>query len=416
MNYRPRIIEAEVHHALSAAGAVLIQGPRSCGKTSTAAQIAQSEIRMDLLPDARGVVELAPESVLFGANPRLIDEWQVAPHIWNHVRHDVDSRGSKGLFILTGSAQPADDVTRHTGAGRILRLTMRPMTLSESGYSDGRVAFSEVLNGTQFQPVESGLNFGGAIDAICRGGWPALQSVDVAAALTVNRSYLEDVTRTDFELQIPARNRGRIEKLLQSLARNVGSDISLEKIAQEINADHSGPIKAETVASYVEKLRALMLVEHVDAYSTHLRSRTRVRVSPKRYFVDPSLAVAALGANASQLTMDLQTTGFLFENLVIRDLQVFAQALGGSVSHYRDANGLEVDAIVSAADGRWVAIEIKLGESAVDAAAANLLEFSQKIDTEKTSAPNRLAVITAGSKSYMRKDGVAVIAVGNLGL
>lgn len=416
MEYRKRIVDEQLSNALLVCGAVLIEGPRACGKTATAMQFAGSSANLDTDGDQRLIAENAPDVFLQGATPRLIDEWQIVKPIWNHIRREVDNRQAVGQFILTGSAQSSDDSITHSGAGRILRLRMRPMSLFESGFSNGQISLGSIFAEVPFKGALNQFNFLEVIDQVCIGGWPALIDKSVEAAQAILESYLEDVVRADFSsITDVAKDPEKIRRIIRSLARNVGSEIATSRLASEVGSIDLGNIKASTVETYLDVLRGLMIVEDLPAWPAHLRSRAVVRRSLKRYFVDPSLVAAALSATPAKLLKDLNAFGFLFENLVIRDLRIYAQSFGARVFHYRDSSGLEVDAIVEDKSGAWAAFEVKLGNSEIDKAAKNLLKLASQVDESKLGTPRLLAVVTAGSASYLRPDGVAVISIGTLG-
>ena len=400
---------------MSAVGAVVIEGPRACGKTATARQIAASEVLLDVDSNARAAIEVDPALVLDGPTPRLLDEWQIEPAIWNHVRRAIDDRSGPGQFILTGSAVPPDDITRHTGAGRISRLRMRPMSLFETGRSSGGISLSELLEGSVSPVADPGLSVAGLAKEIALGGWPGLRGRSVEDALLAVRDYLEEIARVDVgRVDGTQRDPSRVTRLLASLARNVATHAAATTLAEDTGGA-DGPLKDDTVREYLAALERLMVVEDQPAWAPHLRSKHRLRTASKRHFVDPSLAVAALGATPDRLLGDLNLLGFLFESLVVRDLRVYAQATGARVSQYRDSGGLEVDAIVEAGDGRWMAFEVKLGQGQIDAAAASLERFAARIDTARCGSPALLGVIVATGYGYRRKDGVAVIPIGALG-
>lgn len=415
MSYLPRTVDAELAAQLDAAGAVVIEGPKACGKTETARQIASSEVLLDVDANARQAVAVDPRLVLAGDTPRLIDEWQVEPTIWNHVRREIDDRSEPGQFILTGSAVPADDVTRHTGAGRITRLRMRPMSLFESGGSTGEVSVAELLAGGPAQASDPGLTVAALAREVSVGGWPGLRELPVESALRAVRGYLDEIRRVDIDRVDGARrDPEKVQQLLRSLARHVATHASLTTLAADTGGSE-GPLKRDTVSHYLEVLTRLMVVEDQPAWAPHLRSRARLRGAAKRHFVDPSLAVAALVSNPEGLLSDLELLGLLFESLVVRDLRVYAQAADAQVLQYRDSNGLEVDAIVRSADGRWAAFEVKLGPSQVDQGAANLKRFAALVDTKTGDGPAALAVVTGFGYGYARDDGVSVIPIGALG-
>jgi uncharacterized protein len=400
---------------MKAVGAVVIEGPKACGKTVTARQIAASEVLLDVDANARQAVGVDPGLVLEGPTPRLLDEWQIEPAIWNHVRRAVDDRSRPGQFILTGSAVPSDDITRHTGAGRIARLRMRPMSLFEVGRSSGTASMLDLLDGKASTGADPGLTIADLAEAIALGGWPGLQGIAVRDGLLAIRDYLDEIARVDVgRVDATSRDPGRVARLLQSLARNLATNAAATTLAKDAGGA-DGPLKDDTVRSYLAALERLMIVEDQPAWAPHLRSKHRLRTAPKRHFVDPSLAVAALRATPDRLLQDLNLFGFMFESLVVRDLRVYSQAADARVSHYRDSGGLEVDAIVEAGDGRWLALEVKLGQGQVDEAAANLLRFLARVDTAKCGSPALLGVIVATGYAYRRKDGVAVIPIGALG-
>jgi len=415
MTYRKRIVESELARKLASTGAVVIEGPKACGKTATARQVAASEVLLDVDTAARQAVAIDPALVLGGKTPRLIDEWQVEPSIWNHIRRAVDDRAEPGQFILTGSAVPADEVTRHGGAGRLTRLQMRPMTLAETGHSTGAVSLKDVLQGKASRSPDPGLTIAELAQRIAVGGWPGLIDRGLREALQAVRDYLEEIRRVDVGRVGERRHAPeKVGRLLRSLARNQATYASVATLAADTGGG-DGPINEHTAQEYLDALGRLMIVEDLPPWAPHLRSKARVRSARKRLFVDPSLAVAALRADPEQLLKDLNLLGFLYESLAIRDLRVYAQAADAQVLQYRDNTGLEVDAIVEAADGRWAAFEIKLGSGMAEEGAANLLKFSQRVDVAKRGKPSALAVIVGSGYGYVRPDGVAVIPIGALG-
>jgi len=413
--YRPRIADAELQLCLQASGAVVIEGPKACGKTRTAQQLAASGVFLDVDAAARQALAVDPALVLAGARPRLLDEWQVEPSLWNHVRRAVDGAAAPGQFLLTGSAVPSDDAQRHTGAGRFAFLRLRPMTLFESGAGEGTVSLAALLAGEAPHCADPGLSIADLGALICRGGWPAQLEQPLQAACRSARDYLEQVRQVDVQrLDGRRRDPQRLGALLRSLARNVATEVSLSTLAADAGGA-DGPLDPRTVAEHLQALERLMVIEHQPAWQPHLRSKTALRQAPRRHFCDPSLAVAALGGSPERLLHDLEWLGLLFESLVIRDLRVLSQALDGEVFHYRDKSGREVDAIVQFRDGRWGALEVKLGPSQVDQAAAALLRFRSQIDTSRTGSPAFLAVVCGSGYGYRRPDGIAVVPVGALG-
>lgn len=394
---------------------MVIEGPKACGKTATARQVAASEVLLDVDENARRAVAVDPSLVLAGPNPRLIDEWQIEPQIWNHVRRAVDDRANPGQFILTGSATPADDITRHTGAGRITRLRMRPMSLFESGRSSGAIALSALLGGSPAASPDTGATIAELVRDVSLGGWPGFRSLTDDQALIAIRDYLDEIRRTDIStVDGSRRDPERVGQLLRSLGRNVATYASATTLARDTGGA-DGPLKDDTVRDYLDALARLMIVEDQPAWSPHLRSKSRLRSSVKRHFVDPSLAVAALRGSPDSLLRDLNLFGFLFESLVVRDLRVYAQANDAQVLQYRDSTGLEVDAVVQVADGRWAAFEIKLGAGQADEGAANLNRFAERIDPAKSGEPEALAVIVGTGYGYRRDDGIDVVPIDALG-
>ncbi len=415
MKYHQRVVDSELTDRLSSTGAVVIEGPKACGKTTTARQVAASEVLLDVDANARQAIAVEPTLVLGGATPRLIDEWQLEPTIWNHIRRAVDDRREPGQFILTGSAVPADDITRHTGAARLTRLRMRPMSLYETGHSTGSVSLQGLLTGEVPRSPDPGLTVTDLTRRIAVGGWPSHLDLPVDQALRAARDYLEEIRRVDVgRVEGKHRDPEKVGRLLRSLARNVATQAAITTLAANAGGA-DGALDDETAKDYLTALERLMIVEDQPAWAPHLRSKSTLRRTPKRHFVDPSLAVAALRATPDRLLKDLNLLEFLFESLVIRDLRIHAQAADATVLHYRDNTGLEVDAIVETADGRWAAFEVKLGPGLVEEGAASLLRFADRVDTTKIGTPKVLAVIVGAGYGYLREDGVAVIPVGALG-
>lgn len=418
--YLPRVVDRELVDQLAASPIVVLEGPKACGKTSTARQVAASDVRLDVDEGARRAARLDPALVLEGPTPRLIDEWQLEPGLWNHVRRAADDRGRPGQFILCGSAVPADDATRHTGAGRIARIGMRPMSLRESGHSSGAVSLSGLLAGSPPRAADTGLSVAALADRIALGGWPGFRALDAPAGLRAVAGYVGEIVRTDINRVKDGdrrdRDPARVLRLLRSLARNVATAAAVTTLAADSGNGEEGPVARNTASAYLAALERLMIVEDQPAWSPHLRSRRQLRTTAKRHFVDPSLAVAALGASPERLLADLGYLGLLFESLVIRDLRVYGQAEDATVTYYADNTGLEVDAIVQTRDGRWAAFEVKLGgDQAIEAGAASLLRFHRHIDAERAGEPGCLGVIVASGYGYVRDDGVAVIPIGALG-
>lgn len=413
VDYLPRITDQELATRLRGMGAVLIEGPKACGKTATASLVAKTIIRFDD-PVARSQVSLDPQALFSGEPPILFDEWQLEPDIWNRVRRQVDDRTEKGQFILTGSARPRDDANRHSGAGRFSVMQMRPMSLFESGHSNGQVSLAALLEGEKQTGLGTHLTFDELLKRVVVGGWPELVGADEEFA----RDWLDDYLRQVIEVDIPEmghrRNPSNLARLLESLGRGVGQAVKLTELAKDVGGD-SGPIAHETLTGYLDALDRLKLTDDSPAWRPHMRSRTRLRTAPVRYFVDPSIATAALNIGTTELRADPLATGFHFEALVVRDLRIYSQLHRGQVDSWRDANGSEVDAIVTARDNKWAAFEIKLNPRDVDAAAASLLRFAANVDTSRHKEPACLGVITSTGAGGRRDDGVHVIPIGTLG-
>lgn len=419
--YKKRIADELLERKLKGKGAVLIQGPKWCGKTTTAEQISSSILYMANPEDKEqniSLVDLNPNLLLTGATPRLIDEWQIAPKLWDAVRFEVDHRGEEGQFILTGSAVPTnmEDVT-HTGTGRVAWLTMRPMTLYESGESNGTISLSELFNNATKLYGINELTLEDVAYLCCRGGWPRSIFMDKDIALEQAYDYYNAVVNSDISrVDNINRNPERAKNLMRSYARNIGSQASNETLKNDMINNDSFSLDTDTVLSYVNALKKIFVVEESSAWNPNLRSKTAIRTSETRYFVDPSIAVAALGIGPNDLINDLNTFGLIFETLCIRDLRVYAESINGNVYHYKDASELECDAVVHLRDGSYGLIEIKLGgDKLINEGSENLIKLKNKIDTEKMNNPSFLMVLTAtGKYAYQREDGVYVIPIGCL--
>lgn len=419
--YRKRIADEILQRKLEGKGAVLIEGPKWCGKTTTAEQIASSVLYMDD-PEKREqniqMAELNPKRLLRGDTPRLIDEWQLAPKLWDAVRFEVDHRGELGQFVLTGSAVPPDtkDMT-HSGTGRFTWLTMRPMSLYESGDSTGEVSLGTLFTAPQEIDGESHIDLDRLAFLVCRGGWPQAVGLRNKIALDQAMDYYDAVVHSDINrADNVQKNPERVKRLMRSYARSQGGQVPNTVIAEDISVNEDGKINEETVASYINALKKIFVIEDMPAWNPSLRSKTAIRTSDTRYYVDPSIAAAALGIGPQDLIGDLNTFGFLFETLCIRDLRVFADALNGQVYHFRDKDGLECDAVIHLRNGSYGLVEIKLGgERAIEAGAASLQALGGKIDTEKMKSPAFLMVLTGtGDFAYRRADGVYVVPIGCL--
>lgn len=419
--YKKRIADELLERKLKGKGAVLIEGPKWCGKTTTAEQVSGSILYMATPEDKEqnvALAELNPSLLLKGETPRLIDEWQIAPKLWDAIRFEVDHRGEEGQFILTGSAVPADmkDVT-HTGTGRIARLTMRPMTLYESGESNGSISLSELLSGNSKISGINELSLEDIAYLCCRGGWPRSIFMDKDIALDQAFDYYDAIVNSDISrVDNVDRNPERAKNLMRSYARNIGSQASNETLKNDMINNDSTSLDTDTILSYVNALKKIFVIEESLAWNPNLRSKTAIRTSETRYFIDPSIAVAALGLGPNDLINDLNTFGLIFETLCIRDLRVYAESINGSIYHYRDASDLECDAVVHLRNGSYGLIEIKLGgDKLINEGAQNLIKMESKIDTNKMKKPSFLMVLTATSKyAYQREDGVYVIPIGCL--
>ena len=415
--YRPRIADGTIAECLDSVGAVLIEGPKGCGKTWTALRRARSAVRFDADVAARRLAAVSPEAVLQGEAPRLLDEWQLAPEIWNHVRHACDRSNEPGRFLLTGSTSPTDDIVRHSGAGRVARARLRPMSLMESGLSSGSVSLGSLLAGEPAPGRASEAKFRDVIEAICVGGWPWLLGQAPQFAQRRLREYLEEVRRLRIEGESPrGRNPVLVEKLIISLARNTSTTAPNSRLARD--ADDESPLNHQTVRAYLDTLTRLFIVEDLPAWPTHLRSRARLTKSPKRHLVDPSLAAAALRAGPDALVADLEACGLLFESLVVRDLRVYAEANECDVYHCRLDNGLEADAVIRRRyTGEWIAVEVKLAHNpdAIETAARSLLRLADAVATARAGPMAGLLVVTPTGYSYSRPDGVTVAPLTALG-
>jgi hypothetical protein len=416
--YLPRLCDAELKLALESTGAVLIEGAKWCGKTSTATKVAGSIVYMqdpDNTISYQQMADTKPSLLLKGAIPRLIDEWQVAPVLWDAVRFQVDQRAEKGQFILTGSAVPPDNVTAHTGTGRISRLMMRPMSLFESEESNGEISLKSLFDGKQKDTdAESMLTIEKIAFVLCRGGWPASINLKGLPALRMARNYVEAIIHQDISrVDNIEKNPERVRLLLRSLARNIATTANYQTIKEDIEATDIS-ISDKTIANYINALRRIFVIEDLPAWAPSLRSKTAIRTSEKRHFVDPSIATAVMRTNPEGILTDFEYFGFLFEALCTRDIRIYAQANDGDVFHYRDKSGLEADLIVRLRDGRWAAIEVKLGQKQIEEAAENLLALSSKIDIKKMGKASFLMIITGGQFAYQRKDGVWVVPIGCL--
>ena len=419
--YRNRVVDAILQEKLEGKGAVLIEGPKWCGKTTTAEQIAKSVLYMDDPQSKEQNVNMAalnPKRLLSGETPRLIDEWQIAPKLWDAIRFEVDHRDDLGQFVLTGSAVPPDtkEIT-HSGTGRFSWLMMRPMSLYESGESTGEVSLSRLFEGKGEVDGESKLDLERIAFLICRGGWP--RSIDMRDKIALNQAidYYDAVVHSDINRADGVeKDPERVKRLMRSLARNQGQQIANTAIAADIAVNDESTINQETVAGYISALKKIFVVEDMPAWNPNLRSKSAIRTSDTRYFVDASIAAAALGIGPNDLINDLNTMGFLFETMCVRDLRVYAEALGGSVYHFRNKAGLECDAVVHLRNGSYGLIEIKLGgEKLIREGVETLTSLTESIDTSKMKEPAFRMILTAADQyAYRREDGICIVPVGCL--
>ncbi len=419
--YKKRIADNLLKEKLKYIGGVLIEGPKWCGKTTTATQIANSVLYMSNPKDIKDnlkMAEISPEILLNGDTPRLIDEWQIAPQLWDAARFEIDKRQLAGQFIFTGSAVPADrSKIYHSGTGRFSWLTMRPMSLWESGESNGKVSIGKLFEKGAKIIATNDLELTDIAKLICRGGWPAATNISDKYSLKIATEYYKAVVKTDIsEVDGVKRDEIRTEKLMSSYARNQGSQATIRSICNDISANETNKISEETVSSYINALKQIFVIEDSTAWNPNLRSKTAIRTSDTRYFIDPSIATSALGIGPNDLINDLSTMGLMFETMAIRDLRVYADALDGKIFHYRDKNGLECDAVLHRSNGQYGLIEIKLGgETSINNGIETLQKLSKEIDTQKMQEPSFLMVLTAvGKYAYVNDEGVYIVPIGCL--
>lgn len=418
--YRPRIADSILSNKLKGMGAVLIEGPKWCGKTTTAEQQAKSIIYMDNPTYRESYIEatsIDPNILLDGATPRLIDEWQIAPRLWDAIRFTVDHRGEDGQFILTGSAVPLIDEEElkktHTGTGRIGRIKMRTMSLWESGDSSGKISMKSLFEGESQSAVCSS-DLEQIAFLACRGGWPRTIFQDREISLERSVDYVEAVVNSDINrVDGSLKNPDRVRRILRSYSRHLGTQTSLSAISTDLSGNESASFDVRTVQTYINALKLIFVIEDMPAWNPNLRSKAAIRTSDTRYFVDPSIATASLGIGPKDLLADLNTFGFIFENLCARDLRVYAESLNGNVYHYRDSLGLECDTVIHLRNGSYGLVEIKLGgDRLIEEGATNLLKLRDKIDTDKMNPPSFMMVLTAvGNLAYRRKDGIYIVPI-----
>lgn len=419
--YKHRIADEILKRKLMGKGAVLVQGPKWCGKTTTAKQIAKSLLDLGNpgeLSNAKETLQIVPKKLLEGDVPRLIDEWQTIPELWDMIRSEVDNRGEMGQFILTGSSVPMDEDKRmHSGNGRYGWINMRPMSLWESGESNGKISLADLFEGKTFDPFDYSLDVNTLAFQICRGGWPQSTFMEGEVALDQARDYYETIYKVDIHrVDKVRRNSERTRLLLKSYARNTGSATSFSKMSADIKENDNADISYETISDYIDALKKLFVLEDMPAWNPNLRSKSAIQSSDTRYFIDPSIAISALSLGPEDLINDMSTFGLFFESMAVRDLRTYADALNGDLFHFRDASGLECDAVLHRRNGEYGLIEIKLGgNNNIEKGAETLKHLAEVIDTDKMKAPAFLMVlIGVGQYAYRRPDGVFVVPIGCL--
>ncbi|WP_026834811.1 ATP-binding protein [Eubacterium xylanophilum] len=419
--YRARIVDDILKDKLEAKGAVVIEGPKWCGKTTTALQVSNSTLRMDE-PSKRDsnieMADVAPHQLLLGNTPRLIDEWQIAPKLWDAIRYEIDTRGDEGQFILTGSAVPIESKEiKHSGTGRFSWMMMRPMSLYESGESTGEVSLGEIFNAPKKISGSNSLDINNLAFLIARGGWPRAIGMREKPALMQSYDYYDAVVKSDINRADGVnKNPERVKRLMKSFARNQGAQVPNTTFRDDIRINDVDSLSVDTVGSYINALKKIFVVEDMQAWNPNLRSKTAIRTSDTRYFVDPSIAVAALGIGPNDLCEDLTTMGLMFESLCVRDLRVYSEYHGGEVFHYRDKNGLECDTVIHLRNGKYGFAEIKLGGSKlIEEGVKNLKALKAKIDTDKMREPSfMMIVVGVGDYAYRREDGIYIVPIGCL--
>lgn len=415
--YIPRIIDDTLKNKLEYMGAVVIEGPKWCGKSTTAKQFSNSILELQD-PDKKiqydNISDTKPSLFLEGDKPRLFDEWQMYPVIWDSIRTDIDHTGLKGQYILTGSAKPKKNNIMHTGTGRFAKLLMRPMSLYESGDSDGKVSLKDIIQGKEISAI-SNLELEDIIKVMIRGGWPETLNIDGNNKYEVAKDYVKSLINEDVEsVDGVERDKIKMDAILKSISRNISTATNKSTIIDDVVNIFSKEISRPTVDDYLSTLEKLFVLEYVPATNLNLRSSIQLRTSSKIELVDPSIAIASLGLKKADLINDLNFTGFIFENLCYRDLKIYAESIGAELFYYRDNKDFEVDFILRTENGKWGAIEIKLGARQIDEAAENLKKFRTKVNIEKSGEPAFLLVLTGASLSYVRDDGVYVVSIGNL--
>lgn len=419
--YKQRIADRILERKVQGKGAALIEGPKWCGKTTTAKQLAKSVLDLGdyaVLKQSLELIEISPKTLLEGDTPRLIDEWQALPPIWDSIRREVDRRGEPSQFILTGSSVlPEADETVHSGTGRFATIKMRPMSLYESGESNGTVSLKDLFDGKTIDVQQNDLNIEDIAYLTCRGGWPWATIISKKVALDQAFDYVDSVIQKDIQrVDKVKRSAERAKLLLRSYARNISQQVSYSTIRKDMLSNDANTLDEDTVADYIKALKKLFVIEDLAAWNPNIRSKAAIRTGDTRHFVDPSIGTAILGLGPKDLINDLRSFGFFFEDMVVRDLRVYAEALDGELYHYRDSSGLECDTVLHRRNGSYALMEVKLGgEQNIEDGAKNMLSLAEKIDTDKMPAPSFMAVIVGvGQYAFRRKDGVYVIPIGCL--
>ena len=419
--YKQRIADRILQRKILGKGAVLIEGPKWCGKTTTAKQLAKSFLDLGdsaILKQSTALIDISPQTLLKGDTPRLIDEWQALPSIWDSIRSEVDRRGEPTQFILTGSSVlPEADETIHSGTGRFATIKMRPMSLYESGESTGTVSLKELFECDSIEVQQNDLELEDIAYLTCRGGWPWATLISREVALDQAFEYFDSVVKKDIlRVDKVKRSAERAKLLLRSYARNISQQVSYGTIRKDMLSNDASTLDEDTVADYIKALKKLFVIEDLAAWNPNIRSKAAIRTSDTRHFVDPSIGTAALGLGPQDLINDLKSFGFFFEDMVVRDLRVYAEALDGELYYYRDSNGLECDTVLHRRNGSYALLEVKLGgEQNIEEGAMSMISLAKNIDTDKTPSPSFMAVIVGvGQYAYQRKDGVYVIPIGCL--
>lgn len=419
--YKQRIADRILQRKVLGKGAVLIEGPKWCGKTTTAKQLAKSFLDLGdsaILKQSTALIDISPQTLLKGDTPRLIDEWQALPSIWDSIRSEVDRRGEPSQFILTGSSVlPEADETIHSGTGRFATIKMRPMSLYESGESTGTVSLKELFECDSIEVQQNDLELEDIAYLTCRGGWPWATLISREVALDQAFDYFDSVVKKDIlRVDKVKRSAERAKLLLRSYARNISQQVSYGTIRKDMLSNDASTLDEDTVADYIKALKKLFVIEDLAAWNPNIRSKAAIRTSDTRHFVDPSIGTAALGLGPQDLINDLKSFGFFFEDMVVRDLRVYAEALDGELYHYRDSNGLECDTVLHRRNGSYALLEVKLGgEQNIEEGAMSMISLAKNIDTDKTPSPSFMAVVVGvGQYAYQRKDGVYVIPIGCL--